>query len=115
VLLLPLTVLEIKRFHDLGWSGWWSILWIVLLFLTEYLATTHYAIYQNVNTYEAYLSGYLSISECHLPLMRLFPEIILRSGYYLYPMLLFFPTLIILFAPGNKGANDYGPDPREVR
>jgi uncharacterized membrane protein YhaH (DUF805 family) len=88
LLLVPLAALCARRLHDRGWSGWWLLVSVPALILAGF--KTYYRLIGDIDALLAHD----------------------RSPANLAAFLLVVPVLVLLFLPGEEGANRYGPNPR---
>jgi len=86
---IPVFALSARRFHDHDRSGWWALIWPLLL------STTTYERIRVV--FHAYDPQWPSLGYWNIPLI---------------PLALIF--LVMLVIPGTVGSNRYGRDPREI-
>lgn len=90
---LPVFALFCRRLHDQGISGWWTLIILPL---------------PAVNLYQSYRATFAVLNQQWLtepsPVENVIP--------WLFGLALI--SIILLFLPGQKGANRYGLDPREV-
>ena len=85
-------ILAIKRFHDINKSGWYSILFILII-----------AINIVNDFFKAFGYSYSQLNENFEMLFALFLfAIIIPALYY---------SLILIFRKGTKGENRFGQDP----
>lgn len=108
--LWPLTALSIKRFHDVGLSGWWYVsLYLVWLIFDEVifvrsmgeLSPTFSVIIEKLNIDISYLES----------LVQQLPDAI-AIAYFIFSFLFGLGLIVItLIMPGNVGDNRYGSDP----
>lgn len=79
-----------KRFHDRGWSGWW-VLWFMLIGIG--IAIVQYGLMFAFGTDSA-LAGIVALVGALASLVIAIWQLVLLG-----------------FLPGDKGPNQYGPDP----
>ena len=79
--------INIKRLHDRNRSGWWQILYFIVLSLFPYSCSREGALYIQENP--------------AIPLL-------LFVGFI-------YPVVQIFFLPGNKEKNRYGPPPQSLK
>ena len=100
-LALPFLSVSWRRLHDIGWAGWWVLLWAaIVLFFTRILMTVA-----------------ADIQQCLLDGgAKCYSEI--GWGYGFTPavaLLVFVGGFTVLMSqPSNPQSNPYGPNPSEV-
>ncbi len=92
VLLWPQFCISSKRFHDVGYPGWYNFFWIVPFFLAELLSSLDLFLYNF-----AYLLYIVSL--------------ILSSIGALVALA---ALIVVYIRVGQEGPNQYGPDPLAV-
>lgn len=92
VFLAPAIAAYARRFHDIGLSGWWALMLLPLALW---------------NVYRSYRVNFAALNPEWLDQ----PDPMAGLVWWLIPSGI---TLLVAFiAPGTRGANRYGPDPRE--
>jgi uncharacterized membrane protein YhaH (DUF805 family) len=92
LILIPAAALIVRRFHDFGWSGRWSI--VLLAVAARNLILDLLAL----------IGGW--------DVRRVVESVLAYVDWLLFLPFLFL-YLLLLVAPGKKGPNRYGPNPRE--
>lgn len=110
VTLWPVTALSIKRFHDLGLSGW-----VYVIIFLIWLALDQVFLIQTSDTVGSVLGFLLSFTGLEqkqlIDSVRALPTLG-TLFYWTATMLLGLALIVItLFMPGNPGDNRYGADP----
>lgn len=93
VLFVPCLALFCRRLHDQGLSGWWAVALLPSL---------------PVNLYQSYRAVFAVVHHAWL----FEPDPLDRWTLLLIPLGLV--VVVLALRPGKRGANRYGPDPRET-
>ena len=88
--------LTTRRLHDLGWSGWWQLMFYFGIPLTSFLALI------------LFLPSSNSEAASYIPLLALFVIFIGVSLIYIVI------GCILFFKDGQRHANKYGEDPKAI-
>jgi uncharacterized membrane protein YhaH (DUF805 family) len=89
ILLWPQFCISSKRFHDVGYPGWYNLIWIGPLFLAQLLSSLDLFLYNF-----AYLLGVVSLT---------------LSG--IGALVALAALIFVYIRVGQEGPNQYGPDP----
>src|SRR5665213_2911778 len=89
ILLWPQFCISSKRFHDVGYPGWYNLIWIGPLFLAQLLSSLDLLLYNF-----AYLLGVISLT-----LTAIGALVALAALIFVY------------IRAGQAGPNQFGPDP----
>ncbi|MEL6677513.1 MAG: DUF805 domain-containing protein [Pseudomonadota bacterium] len=100
--LIPALSVSWRRLHDIGRTGWWSVIPLALTAITAIVAVA------------MVVPSFAGGGDVELELTALagggLPLLLLGLGTFVSII-----VLIIWYAsPGTRGPNPYGPDPREV-
>jgi uncharacterized membrane protein YhaH (DUF805 family) len=89
ILLWPQFCISSKRFHDVGYPGWYNLLWIAPLFLAQLLSSLDLFLYNF-----AYLLYVVSLTLSSIGALVALAALI-----------------VVFIRVGEPGPNQYGPDP----
>ncbi len=104
--LWPILAISIRRFHDIGRSGWWAVGgYGVMIVSSLYLA---YQSHENLGAAASGLEQVQTQEQAAGELLQRL-DMMLALGV-MWMVLLIFAGLVFGF-PGQKGENPYGPDP----
>lgn len=95
---IPITMLTIRRFHDINRSGWWQIPSLLTLFQEIDLSKLN----NYVSNIKVMTTGNIYFASLTLYLLLNFAITV-----FIYGIVLFIWTLL----KGTEGPNKYGPDP----
>ena len=87
--------LTTRRLHDLGWSGWWQLLFYVLPFFTTLLP--FWGVLEKGVSSESEQTAFITMVGIIM----------------LYCLVILVITCLLFFKDGRRGANKYGEDPKE--
>lgn len=87
--------LTTRRLHDLGWSGWWQLLFYVLPFFTTLLPL--WGVLKKGVSLESEQTAFITMVGIIM----------------LYCLAILVITGLLFFKDGRRGANKYGEDPKE--
>jgi len=107
----PITALSIKRFHDIGFSGFWYLMCWVVSFLGYEFISAYGAANHNLTFFENFMNDFFGFPDCYLGTVDRLPDWLLRSGFYFSPLFDFVIIVLPLLAKGQIGDNRYGADP----
>jgi uncharacterized membrane protein YhaH (DUF805 family) len=99
IVLIPAIALTVRRFHDIGKSGWVYFLFLSTLFLVSTVYTTYSAMM---------ILKYKSFEN----LFEVGDFVLASAGFLLFIICAAVWILIMMVREGNHGSNKYGPDPK---
>jgi len=94
-------MLDIKRFHDIGWDGSFLVMWYLLHILIIYLFYKN--LWLNKFTFTLDFDNHPQQAAVRTHALMGFTWILLLANVVL--------NCILLFKKGNDGPNEYGPNP----
>lgn len=109
VFLWPSIAVSVRRFHDVGMSGWW-VLWFPLLTIPIVFIA---ALVLSLGGIADGIFENITAIEPGAPLSDLPIELWIIGGLALIPTIV--QLAILFFVPGNDGENEYGTDLRGTR
>ncbi|MEM6414099.1 MAG: DUF805 domain-containing protein [Pseudomonadota bacterium] len=98
IILWPSLVITVKRFHDTGRSGWWTLKFLLLSLAPIFIVLV-------------LIFGIIQLKLLSVSFYVLKP-ITYLAGFLLLGVQVY-QFVILAILPGTRGPNDYGPDPLE--